>query len=236
MAHKKIQDVNQAVAFYEGKLHGLAHPPQSLAEAPDSRLRVVLQKAGYSRMHPNILERLRTALDQAGIDTFPRLDDPGLDRDTRIYFFRSPMPAGLAPSRALFDTERQLEDFLVNNFAALPVFRGLRLRGRQYALGQGRRIDLLCEEKRGGRLVGVELKHHGPDNGLVTQMHRYMTDLTRLANNEGRHVGARGIVITGRPDPDVAADLRTLCSRHGYEVDWRLYRATLKLERAPGWD
>ncbi len=82
----------------------------------------------------------------------------------------------------------------------------------------------------------MELKHHGPDNGLVTQMRRYMTDLTHLAKEEGRHAGARGIVISGQPDPDIAADLRDLCSRHGYEVDWRLYRATLNLDTAPGWD
>ncbi len=236
MAHKRIQDVNRAVAFYDKKLDSLAQAPQSLAQAPDSHLHVILQKAGYRRRHPKILERLAGALKDAGIDTFPSLDDPSLNRNTRVYFFRSPIPAGLAPSRALFDSERQLEEFLVNNFTALPAFRGLRLRGRQYPLGRGR-IDLLCEEKnRRGQLVGVELKHHGPNKGLVTQMRRYMTDLTRLAREEGRLAGARGIVITGQPDPDVAADLHALCSLHSFDVDWHLYQATIKLRQAPGWN
>ena len=236
MQRRRIQDVGLAVAFYRAKLDALAEPPQSLGQAPSSWLRIVLNNAGYAKIHPRILERLGPALTEAGIEPYPSLDDPLLPRDTRLYFFNIPKPGGLAPLGALFKTERLLEDFLVDNFSALPLFKGLKLRRRQFPLEQGQRIDLLCEERGTRRLVGVELKHHGPDTGLVNQMSRYMAALTNLANEEGRDAGARGMVITGQPDLNISAKLRAMCTRERYDVSWHLYRASIKLDDAPGWE
>ncbi|HEC08123.1 MAG TPA: hypothetical protein ENI86_00990 [Acidimicrobiales bacterium] len=229
------KDISKPVRYYLTKLNSLPEAPQTTRQAPDSALHVILKKAGYQKKGPKVLKELDAALRDAGIETFPRLTDPRIEKDTKIYFFRSPMPEGLAQSAELFTSEDQLEEFLVNNFKYLRLFEGLRLRGRQYEFPNSKRIDLLCEESRSGRLVGVELKHHSPNPGIVTQVSGYMRQLLKLSRLEERAAGARLVVITGLPDPNIAADLRALCRDRGYEIEWHLYRARLEFLPEPNW-
>lgn len=218
----------RCAAWAAERLDALERPPTSLAEAPDSQLHVIMRRAGFRRRTPLVQERLKEAFDAHEIQTYPDLTDPSVDRDTRIYFLRGEV-ADLAHPRVLFDEERLLEDFLVNNFPYLPAFRGLKLRSRQFRFpGSNRVIDLLCEERRGGQLVGIELKHGAPDRGLTSQMIDYMIELERLAKSEGRP-GCRGVVVTGQPDARLAEDLHALARSRGFEVDWYLYETSIRL-------
>lgn len=229
------QRIQRTVDHYAQLLGQLDEPPTRREDAPDSHLSNILRRAGYRRMGPVLLQQIEGAFRAGGIATFPSLTEPSNTRETRIYFFLKDAPADLAPERSLFNTEKQLETFLVENFQHLSIFNDLRLRRRQYPLGQGQKIDLLCEERSTGRLVGVELKHREADAGLATQMRKYMRALTALAKKEKRSAGARGMVITGQPTPDIEANLRTLCMAAGFEVDWRYYKASLTLSPSPGW-
>lgn len=216
------------MAWAAERVDALDRPPRSLAEAPDSHLRVILKKAGFRRRTPQIQEQLQAAFKAAGLWTYPELADPSVERDTRIYFSRDEID-GLAHPRVLFETERLLEDFLVNNFQHLSFFKGLRLRSRQYRFpGSQRVIDLLCEDRKRKTLVGVELKHGTPDRGLPVQMIDYMIELERLAGREGSSA-FRGIVISGQPDVRLEEDLNTLCVKRGFHVDWLLYEAGIRV-------
>lgn len=228
-AANRDEKIEQCAEWAVERVKALARPPAGLTEAPDSQLHVILRRAGVRRRSPQILEKLQKAFDRAGIHTHPKLTDPSVERNTRVYFLPAPLP-GLAPRRVLFDTEGLLEDFLVQNFEYLPPFHGLRLRARQYRFpGSSRVIDLLCEERGTRALVGVELKHQVPDRGLPSQMIDYMIELERLAEREQR-LGFRGMVITGQPDPRLREDLEALAEQRGYRVDWYLYEAGIKLK------
>ena len=227
------KDLDRAVKYYKRKLDQLTESPRTLKHAPDSHLHVILRHAGYERKGPKVLGELSTCFEKAGIATFPELTDPRVKRTTRIYFFQGCVPEGLAQSGPLFPTEKLLETFLVTNFEILDVFKGLKLRRRQYRFPDSKTIDLLCEERATRRLVGIEIKHEAPDSGLVNQMGSYMKNLLNLAEAEKRAAGARGVIITGLPDPDIAGALRSVCRDMNYQVDWYLYRADLKLAEDP---
>jgi len=89
-------------------------------------------------------------------------------------------------------------------------------------------IDLLCEERKGRGLVGIELKHGPADRGLPAQMIDYMTELERLAKRERRPT-FRGIVITGQPDIRLKRLLETAAAPRGWRVDWHVYQASIAL-------
>lgn len=220
--------LDRCVAWIANRIDHLPRAPTSLAEAPDSRLQVLLQRAGYLRRTDHSLAAVRSAFEAAGIHTYPDLCDPGLTRDERIYFFRKPI-AGLTRPGALFGTEHTLEDFLVANFDRLDVFRDLRLRSRQYRFpGSARTIDLLCEERLSRHLVAIELKYGPADKGLPAQMLDYMIELERLAKREKRP-GFRGLVVTGQPDSHLQEILTATAAARGYRVEWFVYAVAIAL-------
>ena len=220
--------IDRCVRWISERIDAIGRPPRSLAEAPDSRLQVVLQRAGYKRRTESAIDNLGAALTTAGIKTYPELSDPTLAGSERIYFFRQPI-AGLNRRGALFGTERELEEFLVSNFSRLEPLRGLRLRSRQYRFPDSlRTIDLLCEDRSSRELVGIELKHGVADRGLPAQMIDYMIELELLAKKEKRP-GFRGIVLTGQPDSRLADLLAGAAASRGYRVSWLIYQVDLAL-------
>ncbi|OBF29776.1 endonuclease NucS domain-containing protein [Mycobacterium sp. ACS4331] len=134
----------------------------------------------------------------------------------------------------LFPTEFGLSDFLERNFAALSYVRknGLRLRGREVRIAAGCIVDLLAEDKKTRELVGIELKHAAPDQGIVAQSTKYMDALRAQAEKEGRP-GARLLIVTGQPDRNLHAQAQELAAIRGVQMTWLLYRVSVELSEAP---
>lgn len=80
-------DIAACVGHYRALLDAAPQPPTSLSHTPDSRLDVILRKAGAKRRTPALLARLEDAFTAAGVTTFPPLTDPDLDTKERVYFF-----------------------------------------------------------------------------------------------------------------------------------------------------
>lgn len=92
-------------------------------------------------------------------------------------------------------SEKELEDKLSKNISALKKFGyDLKLTGRQVrCLGQGGRIDLLCEDKKDGSIVIIELKIVKATRNTFGQISNYIGwAIKRKAN--GKNV--KGIVIS----------------------------------------
>ena len=209
----------------------------SLKQSPSSYLSTLVQQAGYLRKSDKLLADLDDRLDSAGIGTHPNLRDPSIGSDTRIFFFdlKWPVPKFQQP-RQRFAEEKELARYLALNWAALPYIKkaGLRFRAREFRLDGSAIIDLLAVDKKTNELVGFELKVDDDDGRLFDQAARYMTWLAKLAKHEKRR-GARLIIVTGQPNPDLAARVRELASRYEVPTEWLLYKVNVELSVAhPG--
>jgi hypothetical protein len=76
--------VTECVAHYRGLLDSRPQPPKSLSQVPDSRLHVIIGRAGAKRRSQALLARLDQAFKDAGIITFPPLTDPYLKPSDRV--------------------------------------------------------------------------------------------------------------------------------------------------------
>lgn len=201
----------------------------SLKQSPSSYLRTLIQQAGYERKSDKLLEELDERLDAAGIATHPNLRDPSIGPDTRIFFFdlKRPIPKFQQP-RQRFAEEKELSRFLAMNWAALPYIKkaGLRFRNREVRLDGSAIIDLLAVDKKTDELVGFELKVADGDDRLLGQAARYMSCLSAQAKKENRS-GARLIIVTGQPNPDLAARVEELGRHYGVRTEWLLYSVTV---------
>lgn len=228
------EKINRCADWIEERLDALPSQPLGLSDAPDSHLHVIVGKAGNKKVTPRVLEDLTRAFQDRGIHAFPRLSDPGVDRNTRIYFSRDKGTfEGMGLPHELFDTETAMQKFFSTKFAA--VLPELELRKSQYAVDPPRadKIDLLALDKKARELVAIELKHQWPDKGVVEQMGRYVRALRIQAEREGLN-GARGLLITGQPDRRVLESLQELARGSETRIDWMLYRFGVKLFAAPG--
>jgi hypothetical protein len=206
----------------------------NLKQSPNSYLRTLVQQAGYEKRSAKLLEELDESLDAAGIGTHPNLRDPSIGPETRIYFFdlKRPIPKFQQP-RQRFAEEKELSRFLAMNWAALPYIKkaGLRFRGREVRFDNSAIIDLLAVDKKTDELVGFELKVSDGDGRLFDQAARYMSCLVRQAKKEGRS-GARLIIVTGQPNPELAARVQELADKYGVRTDWLLYNVSIDLSSA----
>lgn len=171
------------------------------------------------------LDTLEQQLNAGGVYSDPPLGDPSLRLDDSVLFSTGPIP----PDSAFFPREKDLQLFIESclgsgDFRNLEGFRGPgRVSGREFRLPDGRRIDLLCQEraKRGaGALVAIELKRKH-EHGTVEQMVGYLDELKRL--HPGREV--RGIIISGREDRVSAEMLKRVT---GHTIDWLCYHVTFE--------
>jgi hypothetical protein len=144
---EKDENIAHCVAHYRGLLDARPQTPESLSQAPDSRLRVIMRRAGAERRSEQLLARLDRAFKDAGIETFPPLTDPGLGSEDRVWMYDASHPIeDLTPTRQLFHDEKTLESFILANRDELEELRefGLKDSRAQVRLDSGRRIDLLC--------------------------------------------------------------------------------------------
>lgn len=224
--------LERLVAKCRSRVDALETPPVSLSHTPDSTLGRLAKEAGYERVSDKFCEILAERLTDAGLGTQPALLDPMNTRDTRIHFFdlTHPLP-GIQPTRVLFQEERQLSDFLVKNFAALAYVRkhGLKLRRAQARIAAGCVVDLLAEDVKTRELVGFELKAEVADERVVAQAAKYMTALRSQAEKEGRP-GARLLIVTGQPDPNLQEQVLELAKSRGVKTDWLLYQVSVDLK------
>lgn len=227
--------VAECVAHYRRVLDSLPRPPQSLSQAPDSRLHVIVERAGAKRRSDELLTRLELAFDEAGIKPFPPLTDPDLDAKDRVYLLDAAHPVdGLAPMRQLFQEERTLQAFIWAHRDWFPDLRRLGLHDfhEQVTLASGRRIDLLCKKRGSRQLVGIELKVREPDDRTVGQLFQYLEDLDDHARRHGFE-SAHLIVITGQPDKSVRERVEHHALALGVTVTFLLYRVHLQLVDHP---
>jgi hypothetical protein len=227
--------LQRLVAKCRSRVDALEAPPVSLSHTPDSTLGRLAREAGYERISGKFCEQLHAELRDAGLGAHPELIDPMNTRHTRIYFFDldHPLP-GIQPTRALFQEERQLSDFLVKNFAVLSYVRknGLTLRRSEARIAAGCVVDLLAEDKKTRELVGFELKAEAADERVVAQAAKYMTALSRQAEKEDRP-GARLLIVTGQPDRNLQEQVQELAATRGVKTEWLLYQVSVELKKAP---
>lgn len=217
------------------RVDALEAPPVSLSHTPDSTLGTLAREAGYERVGEKFCEVLAERLKEVGLGTQPPLLDPMNTRETRIHLFdlEHPIP-GIQDTRVLFGDERQLSDFLVKNFAALTYVRKqkLKLRRREARIAAGAVVDLLAEDTGTRELVGFELKAEAAGERVVAQAAKYMTALKAQAEKEGRP-GARLLIVTGQPDPNLRDQIQELAQSRGVKTEWLLYRVSVELKPAP---
>lgn len=168
--------IAKAVAYCRKKLDARPHPPESLSQAPGSRLQVIVKRAGAQRRSTGLLVQLESAFKAAGILTFPPLTDPFLKPSDRVRMLDAHQPLdGLAPQRELFSTEKELEGFIWARREHINAFRKRGLTGfqEQGQLDGGRRVDILCKRPSANQLVAIELKAAQPDDRSAGQIQQY---------------------------------------------------------------
>lgn len=204
----------------------------SLSQAPDRLLGTLARKAGYQRVSSVFCSELDAGLRAEGIKTFPNLTERSNTRTTRIYLFAADdYPAEIQHPSVLLDSEKELSLFLRHRLHKFPQFKKMGLHNikPEKIIGPGCKIDLLAEEKKTGTLVGIELKTGAPPDRLVNQAGRYMEALKNRASEKG-HPGARLIIVTGQPDPEIQARIRTLATAQGVPVQWFIYAASMTVK------
>lgn len=204
----------------------------SLSQAPDRLLGTLARRAGYQRVSSTFCERLDKELRAINIRTYPDLGELSNDRTTRIYLFDiNDYPSEIQHPSVLLSTEKELSMLLKFRLTTLPEFKrmGLQNLESEESIGPGCKIDLLAEEKRTGTLVGFELKVGEPPEGLVNQAARYMTALKARASERNRP-GARLIIVTGQPDPEIQSRVEILAQKEGVPVQWFIYAASMTVK------
>ena len=192
--------------------------------AAERRLLKTVAGRCATRISRPFLIRLGQRLAASGVYTEPPLDSKGLRGSDWVYFANGPFP----PDAMLFPKERDLLRFVsacigTGAFRDLRPARIARNGGREFRLPDGRRIDLLCEEKSAsgkGALVAIELKQDR-ERGVVVQMVEYLDALKVLYPERP----VRGIIITGREDRVGATMLRRF---EGHEIDWFCYEVSFR--------
>lgn len=185
------------------------------------KARTVSRACGAKKMHAGLLKRLATRLERATIYSEPSVADRAVCANDWIRFARVP----IRKSKWLPRSERALEALMVDGIGRTDGLRDLRLIQRQYRLGNGRVVDLLCEEvrrNRKGALVAIELKR-SQDEGVVRQVVSYLRELKRNPIALGRDV--RAMIVTGLDDPvgcKLVEDLSDV------QIGWFQYRLSVK--------
>jgi hypothetical protein len=169
------QKADPVTRFSEGMQQALREEAATGANPPFARrkLRTITSDC-KKRASSAFLATLEQRLQQVGIYTEPPLGDSSTRLDDWVWFSTGPFP----PDAAFFPKERDLQRF-VEACVGNGAFRGLepfrvpgRASGLEFPLPDGRRIDLLCQERtrRGiGALVAIEFKR-SHERGTVEQM------------------------------------------------------------------
>lgn len=226
--------IDRLVAKTRRRVDDIPQSARLLKHMPRSKLRVLVREAGYQRSSRRLLDELSERFRAAGIDFSPDLLDADTGPDTWIYFFDMRRPVeGLRPARQLFTEESELSRFLWDNKHFLgQAVRHLRLTGREKTMTPGARPDLVAVDTRTRELVAIELKARQPDKGIVAQAAKYMAALKDQAAAEGLR-GARLMIITGQPDPELSELVHVQAEKLGVKCEWFLYSVRFDLSRHP---
>jgi Holliday junction resolvase-like predicted endonuclease len=131
-----------------------------------------------------------------------------------------------AISQGLFYMEKQLEDFIIQNWENTELGKKLdliiedgELVSQQYRTDIGQ-IDILAKEKGSDNFVVIELKKDQTSDDTVGQLARYMGWIKRHKGNEE----VKGIIIAGHYDKklDYAQEMMNNIEVFIYEVDFNL--------------
>ncbi len=139
-------------------------------------------------------------------------------------------PSSTVPeiSQGLFYMEKQLEDFLILNWAKTQlgkqydlIMESGELISQQYKTGIGQ-IDILAKNKATGSHVVIELKKNQTSDDTVGQLTRYMGWIKKHKND----AGVSGIIIAGQMDTrlDYALQMVPNTEIFIYEVDFKLIK------------
>ena len=127
-----------------------------------------------------------------------------------------------------FGMESHLEDFIVENWDKLSVFKNYEIYkedgvevGQQYVTPIGR-IDVLAKSKDGKEWLIIELKKGKSSDDVVGQILRYIGWVTKNETEMGEKV--RAIIISGEKDEKLSYSLETLdnVEHMTYEVNFNL--------------
>lgn len=116
--------------------------------------------------------------------------------DQAVGEVNSPIGAGL------FYMEKQLEDFIIENWETTPLAENLELiheegvlRSQQFKTGIGP-IDILAKDKKSGNYVVIELKRNQTSDDTVGQILRYMGWVKENLHDPN----VKGLIIAGKYD------------------------------------
>lgn len=222
---RAVDKVGRFADRIDAKLRADERSTKTMRVFTDASLRRVVQQAGFERRGSRNLALIEAALKRRGVFADPPLTRPGLDWEERIYFTRTPQEPRSTERRIGFRTERDLEEFLVDNFDL--VWPDLRLEGRQWEVQSGK-IDLLARDDDG--YVVIELKKDRPTKDLVHAVARYIEDVEKWVAERGRSESVRGLIVTGQHDARMHEQLADLALARGHQIDWQMFRLEMVME------
>ncbi|MEF2279921.1 endonuclease NucS domain-containing protein [Deinococcus sp. YIM 134068] len=144
------------------------------------------------------------------------------------------LPAALPVADPSFQMEKELENFLVANWAHtelgpqydLYADEGGNVIGQQYQTATGP-IDILAVSKDRSELLVVEPKRGKATDQVVGQIQRYMGYVKREVADDGQRV--RGLIIALGDDPKLQYALEV-----APDISFYTYRVSFKLNHAGG--
>ncbi len=193
-----------------------------------AKLKTVLKECGWARTSATNCKRIQKALVAAGIYPEPILDAEGVQFEDWIYSSQvKPKPYKRKNySKWAFASEETLRRFLLSNFDRIKQFKRLKKPQREYKLPSGRRVDILCRERKSNDYVVIEIKKDNKDP--IGQLLLYLREVNeKLAKAEDPPVKVRGMVISGQPNRAFKKALGEELG--GYAVAWHVYRVQMKL-------
>ena len=131
-------------------------------------------------------------------------------------------------SAGRFPEEEQLEDYLVENWDTIPDLAARldvltdddgEITGNQYRTDVGP-IDILCKNKDGSGYTVVELKKGQASDPTIGQVTRYMGEVQRTLEKDGKPV--RGLIICHDADRKLMASVKMVPNVDVYTYDLRL--------------
>lgn len=225
--------ITQCVRYYKQLLTDGSS--RSASRARDSRVDVIIGRAGAIRRSKKLLARLEKAFAEAGMGTEPRLTAPDLRTNERVFIFDATKPIDDLPRRDghAFVNEAAMQSFVWTNRRKIRKFEELGLKGfkPQFPLGDGEgKIDLLCHRttRKGKELVGIELEPGKPEDQAEGQCQRYLDHLDAYARTHG-YDSAHLIVISGRPNKAARNRVETYAAARGLKVTFLLYSVQMNL-------
>lgn len=145
------------------------------------------------------------------------------------------------PATARFGLERQLEEFLIDNWSSTPLGQEWDIystsedpeAGNQFPTDVGP-IDILAIHKTEERFLVIELKRDQSTDQTVGQALRYLGWVQQELAQPGQQVEA--LIIARRPDTRAQYALSTLpnVSMMTYEIEFRLNPVDPLSSRSPG--